>query len=73
MTDKNAGRRIRIMGDERGYRVYTVEPNGREAELPCTSVTIHFHKSGRAEAMVYFTSPELAVEAPRASDGVRAG
>lgn len=73
MTDVNAGRRIRIQGDERSMRVYTVEPDGEVKELPCTAVTIQYHKTGGAVAMVYFTPVELQVEAPRASDGVRAG
>jgi hypothetical protein len=77
MTDQNKGRRVRIMGSERSYRVYTVEPDGEVRLLPCRAVTISFHqrRDGKtaAEAVVYFTSPELDVEAPRASDGVRAG
>lgn len=73
MTDVNAGRRVAVRGDERSYKVYTVEPDGTEKELPCNSVTIQLHKSGNATAMVYFDMPILDVEAPRASDGVRAG
>lgn len=74
MTDANRGRRIRIQGDERGYRVYSVEPDGHSFELEnVNTVTITFHKSGHAEAMVYFSKVELQVEAPRSPDGVRAG
>lgn len=72
--DANHGRRLRIQGDERSYRVYTVEPDGTTLELPnVNTVTITFHRSGHAEAIVYFSKVELQVEAPRSADGVRAG
>lgn len=72
--DANYGRRIRVSGDERGYRVYSIERDGSSHELPnVNTVTITFHKSGHAEAIVYFSKVELAVEAPRSADGVRAG
>lgn len=74
MTDANKGRRLRIVGDERSYKVYTVEPDGPVRELPnVTSVTVYLHRSGICEAQVFFSNPEIVIEAPRASDGVRAG
>ncbi len=79
MTDKNAGRRVFITGgtEDEPYKVYTVEPDGRVELLPCRSVTIMVQQNAdgtsSAVAMVYFTSPILAVEAKRHADGVRAG
>lgn len=77
MTNKNEGRRVRIAGDEDDLKVYTVEPDGEVRELDCRAVTVSYIK-GRdgyihAEAMVYFSSPVLDIEAPRSADGVRAG
>jgi hypothetical protein len=77
MTDANAGRRVSIVGDESGYKVYTIEPDGEVRELPARAVTIQMQQLDNgefyAEALCYFTHPSLKVEAPRASDGVRAG
>ena len=78
MTDKNAGRRVLISGNElQGYSVWTIEPDGIKERLNCRSVTVQVHQNHdgtqSAEAMCYFTSPDLQIEAPRSADGVRTG
>jgi hypothetical protein len=40
---------------------------------PDGTILIRTHGKFYAEALCYFTHPSLKVEAPRASDGVRAG
>lgn len=78
MTNKNEGYRLRITGTEKSYKLYLVDPEGSAVELPrtrfrCATVYCHQDRDGgtTAYATLYVTSPELSLEVPRASDGVR--
>lgn len=78
MSNKNEGRRVYVEGNDlAGYDVYTIEPDGTIEPLDCRSVTVTVQRnadgSTSALAVVYFTSPELNILAPRHADGVRAG
>lgn len=69
----NEAQKIEIVGDAlTGYTVWAIV-DGQYTKLPARAVTIIWNSEGNCEAVCYFTNPTLLVEAPRASDGVRAG